>query len=126
MRAASSGGEGIGVVAAVRGEDEDGVVELGRCRLVAQHHLGEVGAGQVGEDDPVGGVPALGELAAELAGHVARDRRPPRATRARVSAVTLSASRSARETVAMETPARLATSRMVVAMAPLSLGWSSM
>ena len=36
-------------------------------------------------------------------------------TRARVSGVTLVASRSARETVAIETPARCATSRIVVA-----------
>ena len=61
---------GLGVAAAVGGQDQDGAAQLGGHGLVAQDDLGVVGAGQVGEDDAVGGVAALGELPAELAGGV--------------------------------------------------------
>ena len=70
QRPAIAADRGLGVVAAVGGQDQHGAAELGGDGLVAEHDLGVVGAGQVGEDDAVGGVPALGELAAELAGGV--------------------------------------------------------
>jgi hypothetical protein len=57
-------------VAPVRGQDEDAAAELRGGLLVAEHHLGVVRADEVGEDDAVGGVPALGERAAEPAGGV--------------------------------------------------------
>ena len=53
---------------AVRGEDQHRAAEVGGHRLVAQDHLGVVGTGEVREDDRVGGVPALGQRAAEPAG----------------------------------------------------------
>ena len=64
------GDQVVGVAASMGGEDQHRPFELGGHGLVAEHDLGEVGTGQVGEDDAVGGVPALGELAAQLAGHV--------------------------------------------------------
>ena len=103
----------LGVVAAVGGQDQHRAAQLGGDRLVAEHDLGVVGAGQVGEDDAVGGVPALGELPAELAGRVVEVARPPPCTRSRVSGRTSFESRMTRETVAIETPACRATSRIV-------------
>ncbi len=96
---------GLGVVAAVGGQDQDRAAQLGGDRFVAQDDLGVVGAGQVGEDDAVGGVPALGELPAELAGGVVRGRAAAAITRSRVSGRTSFESRMTRETVAIETPA---------------------
>ena len=114
QRPASSWTMGVGVGPAVGGQDQHRAAELGGHRLVAEHDLGVVGAGQVGEDDAVGGVPALGELAPQAAGVNSRlggRRSDPR----RVVRRTLPESRRARETVAIETPARCATSRIVVA-----------
>ena len=99
-------------VAAVGGEDQHRAAQLGGDRFVAEDDLGVVGAGQVGEDDAVGGVPALGELPAELAGGVGRSVAAA-ITRSRVSGRTSFESRMTRETVAIETPAWRATSRMV-------------
>ena len=63
-------------LATVGGQDQHGAAQLGGDVLVAEHDLGVVGAGQVGEDDAVGGVPPLGELAAELARRVLELARP--------------------------------------------------
>ena len=61
---------GVGLLAG--GQDQHAAAQPGGDLLVAEHDLGEVGAGQVGEDDPVGGVAALGQGDAEAAGDEAQ------------------------------------------------------
>ena len=57
-------------------------VELGGDLLVAEDDLGVVRAGEVGEDDAVGGVPALGERRPSRLGMKSRSSaRPPRPAR---------------------------------------------
>ena len=91
------------------GQDQHAAAQLGGDLLVAEHDLGEVRAGQVGEDDAVGGVLALGERAAEPARGEAQlldgGEDPSPGWRSATGAVP----RSARDTVAIETPARSAT-----------------
>ena len=100
-------------LAAVGGQDQHGAAQLGGDGLVAQDDLGVVGAGQVGEDDAVGGVAALGELPAELAGGVLQLGGGGQDPVAGVGRGRPSDSRMTRETVAIETPACRATSRIV-------------
>ena len=98
-----------GRLTAVRREDEDAAAQVAGHVLVAEHDLGEVRPGQVGEDDAVRGVLSLGERRADRLGVKRRSSTAAR-TRSRVPADTGSVPRRTRETVAIETPACRATS----------------
>ena len=104
----ADGGLGVGLLAG--GEDEHAAAQPGGDLLVAEHDLGEIRAGQVGEHHPVGGVAALGQGDAEAA--VTKPSSSTAcSTRRRVPASCTGAEpRRTRETVAIDTPARRATS----------------
>ena len=92
------------------GEDEHALALRRRRLLVAEDHRRVVRAGQVGEDDPGGVVMAVGQGPSQPARPVSELGDSPIARAPASPALTRCAERWTRDTVAMETPARRATS----------------